>query len=1674
MVDASKNMADLSPEKLELLEMLLQEEGGDLNYCPLSFGQQRLWFIDQLEPDNPVYNMPISVRLTGALQLSALQQSLNEVIRRHESLRTSFATVDGQPVQVIEPALELAIEVVDLSSMSEPLREVEAQRLSAAEALLPFDLTTGPLLRATLLRLAAEEHMLLLTMHHIVSDGWSLGVLVREVGALYQAFTEGLASPLPELTIQYADYVLWQREHLRGERLEEQLSYWREQLRGAPAVLGLPTDRVRPAVKSYRGARERLELSGELSGALKAVSREQGVTLFMMLLAAFKVMLWRYAGQEEVVVGTPIANRRQSELEELIGFFVNTLALRTSIEGNESFTNLLKRVREVCLGAYQHQDVPFEMVVEELAVERALSHTPIFQVMFVFQNAPESELLLEDVEISILEVESGTAKFDLLMTIQEEQDGGLRAVLEYDRDLYERETAERMLGHYQRILEGIVQRAEVRVGELPLLGEPERRQLLRQWNETEAACPELTLSELFELQVERTPQRIAVEFGAEQVSYQQLNRRANQLAHYLRKLGVGPDVVVAIMMERSVETILSVLGVLKAGGAYLLLDPDYPSERRLFMLADSAAQVVLTRQSLSERLGEQKAPVLCLDTHWASLAGESEENSVSGVTPDNLAYLIYTSGSTGRPKGVAMPQRPLVNMLAFQSHNFDDSKPSRTLQFASLSFDVSFQEIFSTFGAGATLVLIDEEVQRDPQALWQVLLEKDTERLFLPFVALQQLAEVVEAEETVPLRLREVITAGEQLKVTREIRLMFEKLAGCTLENQYGPSETHVATAWQLPGTANEWPHLPSIGRPITNTQIYVLDEWLQPVPIGVVGELYIGGEGLARGYVDRPEQTGERFIPHPFSETGGERLYKTGDLARYGNNGCLDFAGRSDHQVKVRGFRIEIGEIEFALKQHPAVKQAVVHAWDDPTGQKRLAAYVVAAPEELLATAELRHHLRQMLPEYMIPSAFVMLAELPLTASGKVDRRALSAPDSLRSETEQSYAAPRTPIEELLAGIWANLLGLEQVGINDNFFDLGGHSLLATRLMSQIRDALQIDLALRKLFEHPTIAELAQSIEKLMRGGQKSPLQSLTLTARPGAIPLSFAQQRLWFLDQMEPSNSFYNLSSALRLNGPLDHQALEQSFAEIIRRHEVLRTTFQVSGEAPVQVIASEPCFSLPLIDLNDLPEAAREIEAQILAAAEAARPFDLSTGPLLRATLLRLADSKHVLLLTLHHIVSDGWSLGVLVREVSALYQAFSHELPSPLPPLAIQYADFAVWQRQQLSGALLEEQLAYWREQLQGAPTLLELPTDQPRPAIKRYRGARETFHIPEELAAELKTLSRAQRVTMFMLLLAAFKVLMWRYSGQEDIVVGTPIANRQDSQIEDLVGFFVNTLAVRTRLEPTERFADLVKRVREECLAAYQHQAVPFELVVEELAVERSLSHTPIFQVMFVLQNAPQAELSLEDVEISVLEMDSGTAKVDVMLTLREEEGGLTGQVEYDTDLFEAASIKRMVGHYERLLQEVVRDEQQAIGAVPMLGAEERQQLLYEWNQTSALVPDSCLHELFEAQVERTPDAVAVIFEEQQLSYGELNRRANHIAHFLRRAGVGAESRVGVLMERSAEMLIGMLGILKAWRRLRAARPELPAGASLFHARRRRGQSTPHAGAPARQAARVAG
>ncbi|HEX5708787.1 MAG TPA: amino acid adenylation domain-containing protein, partial [Pyrinomonadaceae bacterium] len=1635
MNNFDREIADLSVEKRELLEALL-EEGDGLNLLPLSFAQQRLWFLDQLEPGSAFYNMAVAVRLTGTLDAEALRASLNEVVRRHESLRTRFSVVGEQPVQLISPALQIDLPPVEVPGGTPEEREAEVRRLAAEEARRPFDLSKGPLLRALLLRLSAGEHVILLTMHHIVSDGWSLGVLVREVAALYEAGVGGESSPLAELPIQYADFAVWQREWLRGEVLDEQLGYWKQQLGGATSSLELPTDRPRSAAQIARGGAVPVSIPAQLTDALKALSLQEGATLFMTLLAAWQTLLRRYANEDDVIVGSPVANRNREEIEDLIGFFVNTLALRTDMSGDPTFREVLRRVRRVTLEAYAHQDIPFEKLVEELQPERSLGRNPFFQVLFALQNAPMGALELPGLTLKLEEFESGTARFELEFHLRE-HDGGMRGELLYNSDLYDAATAERMVEHFQMLLEGVVRDPDENVSALPLLAEAEEQQLLVEWNRT--ATPyqrELCVHEMFARQAERAPDEIAILFDGTEVSYRELNRRANRLAHHLQKSGVGPDSVVGICFERSIEMLVSVLGVLKAGGAYLPLDPEYPQARLAFMLADSRARVLLTQSSLSGRVPAGEAKVIRLDAEWAEVEKESGENPESLATPGNLAYVIYTSGSTGKPKGVAMPHRPLVNLVSWQRDRSSQSNPPRTLQFTSLSFDVSFQEIFSTWCVGATLVLIREEVRRDARALLRVLEDARIERLFLPFVALQYLAEVSESEGLVPSNLREVITAGEQLKITRHLRGMFRKMTACTLDNQYGPSEAHVVSSFMLDDRPENWPEVPPIGRPIANAQLYILDEHLRPVPVGVAGELYIGGDCLARGYVGHEGASAEKFVPNPFGEDAdAARLYRTGDRARFLRGGDIEFLGRSDRQLKVRGYRVELGEIESALRQHAEVREAVVVAVEDAAGEKRLAAYVLKDERAGATAHELRGHLRERLPEYMVPSVFMLLDEFPLTPSGKVDRRALPTPDLSQmglDGREDSYVAPRTPVEELLAGIWSEVLGAKQVGVRDNFFESGGHSLLATRLMSRLREAFRVEIPLRSLFEHPTVEGLAQVIK-----AQGSEAAALGVTPARRAsddepLPLSFAQQRLWFIDQLNPGSTLYSLPGALRLKGALDVAALQRSIDEVVRRHEAMRTSFATVEGEPVQVVHPFQPAGLPVVDLRHLPQAEREAEASRLAIEESRKPFDLKQWPLLRTALLRLAEDEHVLLFTVHHIIADGWSVAVLVREVAAFYGDFIAGRQPSLPELPIQYGDYALWQREWLRGEVLEEQLGYWKRQLSGASPVLELPTDRPRPAIQSWDGAKQRVVITAALNERLKKLAQREGVTLYMLMLAAFQTLLYRYTRQTDINVGSPIAGRNQLETEGLIGLFINVLIMRAELDGEMSFRELLHRVRQTALEAYARQDLPFEKLVDELQPGRDLSHTPLFQVMFVLQNAPQETPELPGLSLSILDTDNGTSRFDLTLELTERGPELEGFFEYKTELFDASTIARLGEHLLTLLEGIAAEPSQTLSELPLLSADERELILHQWNDTAAAYPaDKCVHQLFEEQAARTPDSTAVIFEETQLSYAELNRRANCLAHHLRTLGVEPGARVGICVERSAEMVVGLLGILKA-------------------------------------------
>ena len=1081
---------------------------------PTSFPQQLLWLLDQLDPGRAVYNLPGPVRLTGALDIAALEQSLNEIVRRHEALRTTFDEVDGTPMQVIAPGLELTLPVTDLRHLPAGEREAEARRLITEEARAPFDLARGPLVRAELLRLDDREHVLLLTMHHIVSDGWSLQVLNQELAALYEAFSAGRRSPLPELPIQYVDFAHWQREHLQGEALEKQLAYWRAQLAGTPAVLELPTDRPRPAERSFRGARHSMMLPASLTEALKALSRREGVTLFMTLLAAFQALLSRYTSHEDIVVGSPIANRTQTELEGLIGFFANLLVLRTDLSGDPGFRDLLGRVREVTLGAYAHQDLPFERLVEELQPERSLSHTPLFQVMLVLLNNPREALELPGLTLEPLEVDIGTAEFDLTLFMWEEAEG-LNVLSEYNTDLFDAATITRMLTAFQNLLEGIVVDPEQRLSTLPLLTSTERRQLLVEWNESQADYPNQPIHELFEAQAARTPDAVALVFEDKQLTYRELNRRANQLAHYLRKRGVGPEALVGVCMERSLEMVVGLLGILKAGGAYVPLDPGYPPERLAFMLEDSQVPWLLTEQRLWDEMNVGQDAILShvvrpilMDADWEAIAQESEQNPISGATADNLAYVIYTSGSTGRPKGVLGLHRGAVNRFAWMWDAYPFEAGEACCQRTSLNFVDSVWEIWGPLLQGVRTVLIPDEALKDAERLVQTLAAHHVTRIVLvPSLLRVVLDSYADLQSRLP-ELKYWVTSGEAISLELAQRF-FEALPRSILINLYGSSEVSAdVTCYDTRQMSEQLSSVP-IGRPLANTQIYLLDRYLNPSPIGVPGELHAGGAGLARGYLNRPELSAEKFIPSPFSQEPGALLYKTGDLARYLPDGNIEYLGRLDHQVKVRGYRIELGEIEAALQAHPAVQETVVMAREDEPGEARLVAYVVPDPQyhdssdplqkmsSHNLTQQLRSFLAKGLPNYMVPAAFVILDKLPLTPNGKVNRRALPAPDRSNPELEATFEAPRTPVEQALAEIWAEVLKLERVGIRDDFFELGGHSLLATQVISRVRQALRVDLPMRSLFDGPTVAELAEKVEAAKDSGAAPGTPAITRVSR-------------------------------------------------------------------------------------------------------------------------------------------------------------------------------------------------------------------------------------------------------------------------------------------------------------------------------------------------------------------------------------------------------------------------------------------------------------------------------------------------------------------------------------------------------------------------------------------------
>ncbi len=1605
-----------------------RSSGARVRAC--SYAQEQFWFVDQLAPGNLAHNFSWPVRLRGPLEAAALEAALTELVRRHEALRTSFSLEDGDPVQVVADGEAFALERVDLSHESDP--EAAAQRMVDEETRRPVDLGGPRLFRARLLRLADDDHVLHVLVHHIVFDERSKVILFRELGVLYDAYAAGQPSPLAEPALQFGDVAEWARARLSEDVLRRELAHWRGVLEGAPASLNLPSDRPRPPLASLRGARRTLPLPPDATVALEELARREGCSFFDALLALFQVLLYRYTGEEDILVGAPVDDRVLPELGDTIGVLLSTVVLRGDLTGSPSFRTLLGRAREGTRAAEEHAVLPFELLVRELQPERDLSRHPVFQVLLAI-NPPDPLPQLQGIQAARIQAEAAAAGVDLFLFLQEHADG-YDALWEYSADLFDPQTIERMHGHLVRLLETAVATPDRPVGELPMLADEERDLLLRRWNETAADFPEAPLHELLERQAASSPDASAVVSDGRVLSYKELHERANQLARRLRGFGVKRDSLVAVSLERSPELVVSLLAILKAGGASVPLDPELPQERLAFMLEDSGAAVLVTETALLDVLPPFAGRIVCVDRDEEEIRQEPVDAVDAAVRPDDVAYCIYTSGSTGRPKGVLNTHRGIVNRLFAMQDTYRLDSSDRLLQKTQISFDVSVREIFWPLLFGACLVVSSPGAHGDPRYLADVIeRERVTTIHFVPSMLGLFLDEV---DPTRCRSLRCVLAGGEALPIDL-VRRFYERF-DCDLHNMYGPTEAAVSvTAWHCDPAYNR-PIAP-IGRPIANTQLYVLDARLEPVPVGVWGELHIGGVQLARGYHERPELNAERFVDSPF---GAGRLYRTGDLGRWTPDGVLEFGGRMDGQVKVRGFRVELGEIEVVLREHEAIADSVVVTVDSPGGSAELAAYVVFGDGgEAASPAVLEAFLRDRLPEYMVPASLTPLPELPRLPNGKLDRNALPAPDHT---SDAEYVEPRTPTEERLAALWRELLEVDRVGRDDNFFALGGHSLLAARLVARASREFDADVPLCSFLRAPTVAGLAAGVEE-----ERQPEPELPpLVARTGARETSFAQERFWFVDQVTGSTAPYNIPVALRLRGDLDVPVLERALSEIARRHEILRTRFADEDGRPVQVVELPRPLTLDVVDLRSLAAGARDAEAKRLVDEGTATSFDLTRGPLFRARLLRLEERDHLLDMLFDHLVFDGFSKLVLFRELAALYAALADGGGSPLPEPQLQYGDFAEWQRSWLQGELLERELAHWQEELAGMPTTLELPTDHARPAVASMRGAWLRTTLPAPLVAALQALAQQEGTTVYAVLLAAFDLLLHRYSGQDDIALGMPVDARDRPELEGAIGVFVDTVVLRVDLSGNPTFRTLLERVRTRMLDAIAHQRLPFEQLVRAVEPERDLSRHPLYQVMLTLVPA-DAPPSLAGLDVEEIAPERGSAPIDLTVFVEPRGDALEAVWEYSTDLFARTTIERMQGHFLRLLEAIVAQPDRPAGELPMLSEAERTDAVTRWSAGGGEYPVACLHELFEAKAAATPAAPAATFEGETISYDELNERANRLARLLRDLGVGPEVPVALCLRRSLDLVVAIVAVLKAGGAYIPLDPDYPADRLAF-------------------------
>ncbi|MGW4966247.1 amino acid adenylation domain-containing protein [Nonomuraea sp. NPDC004186] len=1582
---------------------------------PLSHAQRRLWFLAELEADGAAYNLPMALRLSGELDRAALEAALNDVLDRHESLRTAFPEVAGEPVQHILTGVAARCAV-----MLTPTTEDELPEQLAQASRVRIDLKTGLPLKVRLFELGAAEHVLLLVLHHIAFDGGSMRALVRDVATAYLARAAGRPPAWSPLPMQYADYTLWQHELLGDEDdpeslLAKQLDFWRDTLADLPEELALPADRPRPAAASGRGGLVELTLTAGEHLALDRLAKRNRVTLFMVLQAGLAALYTRLGAGTDIPLGTPVVGRADQELDDLVGFFVNTLVLRTDTAGDPTFEELLARVRATDLAAFAHQDVPFERLVEVLNPARSLSRHPLFQTMLAFDNHDDGEPAVPGLSIRPERAETGTAKFDVLVNVRERRTAegvpdGIDLVMHHSLDLFGEESADRLLARYARLLAAAASEPGLAIGDLELISDDERASV-QAWNDTGRAVPARVLPALLEEQARRTPQAPAVTDGHTTLTYAELNARANRLARRLIDRGAGPERVVGLALPPSPELVVASWAVLKSGAAYLPIDVGHPADRISFMVSDARPVLVLTDRA--DRL-PAGVPAVVLEERLAAgrpATDVTDRDRPTALLPAHPAYVIYTSGSTGRPKAVVMPGGALVNLLAWQAEQLPGGAGTRTAQSAAIGFDVSAQEILSTLTSGGCLVVAGADLRKDPEAFARWLEEHRAGRLFAPNLVVEAVAEAALAQGRELAALTDVVQAGEALVLSDAIR---DFHAGRRLHNHYGPTETHVVTACTLPPARERRSHAAPIGRPVWNTRCHVLDAGLRPVPPGVPGELFVAGAQLARGYLNRPGLTAGRFLPDPFGAPG-ERMYRTGDLVRWNPDGVLEFLGRTDHQVKVRGLRVELGEIEAALRADPSVGQAVVRLRQDPPGPPRLVAYVVAAPGQDVVDASLRARLGTALPDHMVPAAFVMLDALPLTANGKLDRRALPAP-----RQEETSRKARTPSEEILCGLFGDVLGLAQVGPDDDFFRLGGHSLLATKLISRISSVMRVDLPVRALFETPTAAALAERVE----GAGPARVAPPTAMPRGETSVLSFAQQRLWFMDRLGTSGDSFHMPCVMRLDGQLRVADLREAVERLMRRHEILRTVIVARDGVPEQRLVDLPEDVLPLIDLSHLDESAQAAELDTLTKRMSTDPFRLDTDPPVRWALARLAGDSHVLLMTLHHIAGDGLSFGVLLNDLAALYTG---ERPAPPP---IQYADYALWQRRTWESGGFAEQLASWRARFAGSP-VLDLPADRPRPAVRTFTGGRVQGSVDADVTARLRAIGRAGGATMFMTLLAGFQILLGRLSGQNDVVVGTPVAGRHHAELEGMVGCLLNILPLRADLSGRPRFADLLAKVRAATMDALSGQDVPFERIVDAVAPDRDLSRHPLFQAMINMIDVPELDKPLGDgVTVTVETSEETPAKLDLTLYIQDTGEGLSFSLVYNADLFSAERAGRMLRQYTTLLEQIAADSCRRIDSYDLLAADPDAGLPDPVAPLSHRA-EHAVHALIENQAAHHPERVALVDDTGRWTYRELDQRANGLAQELRHQGVGPGDRVALSGRRSAKLICAMLGVLKA-------------------------------------------